>query len=181
MILGIGAVNTSPAAAGAPTFRILSINAQAQEKSKWCWVAVGATIAAYHGDSISQNSFCNLAKGTSGTCPNESGSGKYVRDAFDELGYVASGDFYTSSVSYAHLRSEILAGRPFYAGISWASGGGHALVIYGFVDDDFLYPDSIYYANPSKSATRYKWRTYSSFKSNSSYTWTRTLDNIRRK
>ena len=182
LAVGIGTVYATPAVAGVPAMKQLPIAMQIQQKSKWCWVAVGATIASYYGDGITQNSFCNLAKGTSGTCPNNAGSAAYVQSAFSQLGYVSPGDDYKSFISYADVRKEILANRPFYAGVSWTSGGGHAVVVYGFMDDDgFLGRNSIFYATPTASHTRYNLRDYTYFKSNKDYAWTRTLDNIRRK
>ncbi|MCT9928966.1 C39 family peptidase [Planotetraspora sp. A-T 1434] len=170
----------TPGTAQAAQSHILPVDMQTQEQSKWCWSAAGSMIAAYHGVKISQNDFCNLAKDKISlfTCPNEAGSAKLVAHALDKLSFYSPGDDIHDSLTYQGVQTQINAKRPFYVGISWASGGGHALVAYGY-DTRYL-GGLVYYINPKASGARRYVRSYTGLVSNSSFTWTRTLNNIMR-
>ncbi|MGA4992770.1 papain-like cysteine protease family protein [Nonomuraea bangladeshensis] len=171
---------TAPASASTrstSTSRVLYITMQHQENSKWCWAATGVTIAGYHGAWLSQNQFCNLANDypVNDVCPNAAGSAALVKHALDRLGFYRSGDDLHNPISYAAVKTQIDVERPFYAGIRWAAGGGHALVVYGYDDAD---GGQIMFGNPGQNPPRYRIKPYSYFVSNDTYTWTRTLDNI---
>ncbi|MEU7749549.1 papain-like cysteine protease family protein [Nonomuraea sp. NPDC049158] len=161
----------------ASTQHVLYITMQHQEKTSWCWAAAGATIAAYHGDYVSQNAFCNLAKDypVTGVCPNDAGNPYRVQHALERRGFYWPGEVIENSISWTALKGQIDVERPFYAGISWAAGGGHALVVYGYDTAD---GGQVMFGNPAQTPPRYRIKPYSYFVGNDTYTWTRTLDNI---
>ncbi|MGA8115237.1 MAG: papain-like cysteine protease family protein [Actinocatenispora sp.] len=152
----------------------LGISMQVQQYDEWCWVASGATIAAYKGVSVDQNSFCDLARGypTGTACPNQPGYLSWDQNAFSQLGINPGGE--TGALSWGSVVGEINANRPVLTGIAWTSGGGHAEVIYGYDDAS----QAIYFGDPWPSDNRYNLMSYSSYVSNSSFIWDDSLYGI---
>ncbi|MEU7828882.1 hypothetical protein [Nonomuraea sp. NPDC049129] len=64
--------------------------------------------------------------------PNDAGNPYRVQHALERRGFYWPGEVIETSISWTALKGQIDVERPFYAGVSWAAGGGHALVVYGY-------------------------------------------------
>lgn len=153
----------------------LDIYGQAQQQTNWCWAATGNSIADYHGVSVSQNTFCNLAfnRSTSTTCPNSQATLGNDQTAFSKLG-INPGSYVGYAVSYNTVAADISANRPINTRIQWSSGGGHMMAIYGY---DSRYSEVSWY-NPWPSDSRYNYGSYNWYRSNGDFTWTHSLYGI---
>lgn len=144
--------------------------AASQAKSNWCWAATSVTILQYYGISVSQCSFYDHVKGTTGCTTNESESYGTVQEGLHDYG-VSSWN-HTGSLSYNEVKTQIdSVGSPVYVSWKWntATGGGHAIVIYGY--DTFGGNDWIQHMNPSGGTKTSM--LYTNVKGGSSYdrTW----------
>ncbi|WP_338078615.1 papain-like cysteine protease family protein [Amycolatopsis suaedae] len=156
----------------------LDFTMQAQQKSNWCWAAAGTSIAVYHGTSVNQTRFCQLAHDESGRdCYNNQGHLGEVRYAFQRLGYSDPGNYLSNYLSYSAIRTQIDRRQPIETRILWSSGGGHMHAIYGYSDSGGQYVD---WADPWGSNPRYNRSTYRNYISNNQFSWTHTLTGIAR-
>jgi hypothetical protein len=174
--LSLFAVLAVPSASAAgTTANQLPFTEQAQQNSNWCWAATGDSVAAYYGHAYSQNQFCNLAFGNylNASCGNYQASLADDQNAFSQIG-ISTGDYVYTYLYYSSIIREIDAGRPVMARIQWSSGGGHMEVLYGYDQSQSW----VYWGNPWPSSSRYNWATYSYYVSNSSFSWTHSLDYI---
>ncbi len=151
---------------------------QAQQQSNWCWAASGTSLAVSHGVSVSQNSFCALAKNrsTSYQCPNDQADLAQVRNGFSKLGFASPGTYVYNTISYPAVQAQLTAAQPVETRILWKSGGGHMHVLYGFDTAKSW----VYWGDPWPDNYRYNWGTYAYYVNNSSFAWTHTLTGIRR-
>lgn len=100
-----------------------------QEKTNWCWAGSSVSILKYKGKSVTQCDYVKSVKGTS-TCNNDSGS---VFNSKDGLSYYGvSSSYYDTALSWSNLTGQVDSSYPVYVSWGWASGGGHAVVIYGY-------------------------------------------------
>ncbi|MFF0967899.1 papain-like cysteine protease family protein [Streptomyces sp. NPDC003703] len=155
--------------------KVLDFTEQVQSKDNWCWAATGASIAAYQGHSVSQNSFCNAAFGRSqnSTCPNDQATLGNDQSAYRWLG-MAPGTYINGTISYSKLQSEIDYNRPVQTRIAWSSGGGHMEVLYGYDTST----NFVYWGDPWPDDYRYNWSSFSYYRDNGDFTWTHTLYGI---
>ncbi|WP_026360836.1 papain-like cysteine protease family protein [Amycolatopsis nigrescens] len=153
------------------------ISMQAQQKDQWCWAAAGNTIAAFHGSSVTQTKFCQLAHNESGSdCRNNQGTLADPQRAFGKLGFASPGNYLNGRVNYSTVQSQTGNDQPIETRIGWSSGGGHMHVLYGYDTSK----NWVYWGDPWPSSDRYNWATYSYYTSNGSFTWTHTLTGIAR-
>jgi len=173
----------APAAQAAPAVSpaastYLSISMQAQEKSNWCWDASGNTVADWWGHDLTQTKFCQIAHNESGSdCANQQGYLSDQQRVYRWLGFSSAG-YYNSNgytLSFSGIRTEIDNRRPIGTRIGWSSGGGHMHVIYGYNADT----TSVLYGDPWPSSNRYNSMSYTSYKSNSRFTWTHTVYGVK--
>ncbi|WP_436493764.1 papain-like cysteine protease family protein [Actinokineospora sp. HUAS TT18] len=166
-------VGQTPAVAATASF---SFTMQAQEKTNWCWSASGVSIAGHHGYSVSQNTFCALAKNrsTAYACPNDQADLAQVRNAFYKLGFPSPGSYIYNYLTYSAIQTQLNAERPIETRIGWKSGGGHMHVLYGYDSAKSW----VYWGDPWPSSYRYNWATYNYYVNNSSFAWTHTLTGI---
>ncbi|AWV36419.1 hypothetical protein CD191_29565 [Paenibacillus odorifer] len=141
-----------------------------QAKNNWCWAATSVTILQYYGISVSQCSFYDHVKGTSGCTTDESESYGTVQEGIHDYG-VSSWN-HTGALSYSDVKNQIdNVGSPIYVSWKWnsATGGGHAVVIYGY--DTYSGNDWIQHMNPSGGTKTSM--LYTNVKGGSSYdrTW----------
>ncbi|WP_162165062.1 C39 family peptidase [Paenibacillus graminis] len=144
--------------------------AAAQAKSNWCWAAAGVSILQYYGISVSQCSFYDHVKGTSGCATNESETYGTVQAGIHSYG-VSSWN-HSGALSYSDVKSQIdNLGSPVYVSWKWntPTGGGHAVVIYGY--DTYGGNDWIQHMDPGGGIKTSM--VYTNFKGGSSYdrTW----------
>lgn len=150
---------------------------QVQEKSQWCWVASGNTIAAHHGVTIGQNEFCRIAHDERRReCADRPGTLADVKHAFGKLGFSAPGNYVKGRIAHSAVRAQTGSGRPVQTRVGWAAGGGHMHVVYGH-DAGRKW---ISWGDPLPTGNRYNWSTYDFYSGNRSFTWTHTLTGIRR-
>ncbi|MGW6441727.1 papain-like cysteine protease family protein [Lentzea sp. NPDC055074] len=158
----------------------LSFTMQAQEQTQWCWAAAGTSIARYHGTSVTQTRFCQLAHNEPGSgCRNNQGNLGEVREAFRDLGYSSPGSYLSGTIGFSSIRDQIDRGQPIETRILWSSGGGHMHAVYGY-DVDSAGRQWVDWGDPWGSNTRYNRSTYSGYRSNSTFSWTHTLTGIDR-
>jgi len=166
----VAAVSPGVASAGQ-----LPITQQVQQQNQWCWAASGLTIAKFFGKgNVSQNDFCNLARGypQGGYCPNQPGQLEWDQRAFQALG-LSPGQV-TGPLSYQRVVGEIDGRRPIQTGIYWTAGGGHSQVIYGYQPSS----QTIAYGDPWPSSPRYSEMSYSSYVRNGQFQWGQALSRI---
>jgi hypothetical protein len=176
LMLCLVAPVTAGAASGAPSTYRNQIELQLQQKNQWCWAGAGNTIAAYHGLTVSQTRFCQLAHGETGQdCANLTGTLADPQRAFAKLGFTSPGRYLDHRISYADVRRQTSANRPVETRVGYRSGGGHTHVLYGYNTSG----DWVYWGDPGP-AKRYNWSTYGYYTQNSSFTWTHTLTGIAR-
>jgi hypothetical protein len=176
LMLCLVAPVTAGAASGAPSTYRNQIALQAQQKNQWCWAGAGNTIAAYHGLTVSQTRFCQLAHGETGQdCANLTGTLADPQRAFVKLGFTSPGRYLDHRISYADVRRQTSANQPVETRVGYRSGGGHTHVLYGYNTSG----DWVYWGDPGP-AKRYNWSTYGYYTRNSSFTWTHTLTGIAR-
>lgn len=177
LLLCLVAPATAGAAPGIPASYQDYITMQAQQKDQWCWAGSGATIADYHGITLSQTKFCQLAHNEGGQdCANLPGTLADPQRAFARLGFGSPGTYLTSPVSYGAIQAQTASNRPLETRIGWRSGGGHMHVLYGYDNNGGW----VYWGDPSPANHRYNWSTYAYYTQNSSFTWTHTLTGISR-
>ncbi|RZS40869.1 papain like cysteine protease AvrRpt2 [Herbihabitans rhizosphaerae] len=158
----------------------LDFDMQVQQKSNWCWAAAGTSIAVYHGTSVSQTRFCQLAHDESGSgCYNDQGNLGEVRWAFDQLGYSAPGNYLSNYLNFGSIQGQIDRDQPIETRILWSSGGGHMHAIYGY-NLDSGGRQWVDWADPWGSNPRYNRSTYRNYVDNSEFSWTHTLTGIAR-
>ncbi|HEX7301489.1 papain-like cysteine protease family protein [Lentzea sp.] len=182
-VVAAGWLLVQPVATAAPDVSAagrLAFTMQAQEQTQWCWAAAGTSIARYHGTSVTQTRFCQLAHDESGSgCRNNQGDLGEVREAFADLGYSSPGSYLSGTVTFASIRDQIDREQPIETRILWSSGGGHMHAVYGYeVDGNNV--QWVNWGDPWGSNTRYNRSTYTSYRSNSTFRWTHTLTGINR-
>jgi len=153
-----------------------------QEQSQWCWAACTVMVKRYYGDAAVQQ--CHLANwlfGQSGCCstpsssvcnrPRPRGYGCAVYNTFAL--YCDSWDF---PISFALIKNEIDYRRPIECIWSWTNGGGHTVIVRGYIDgtpDPYVIVNDPWYGEGTI--------TYSSLLSAySKGSWVGTLTNLAR-
>ncbi|MEA5358457.1 papain-like cysteine protease family protein [Amycolatopsis sp., V23-08] len=176
LMLCLVAPAAAGAASGAPSSFRNPISMQAQQRDQWCWAASGNTIAAYHGVTVSQTRFCQLAHNAAGAdCADLPGTLADPQRAFARLGFTSPGRYFDSRITYAAIRTQTAANRPVETRVGYRSGGGHTHVLYGYDTRG----DWVYWGDPGP-AKRYNWSTYGYYTHNSSFSWTHTLSGVSR-
>lgn len=93
------------------------------------------------------------------------------------LNYSISSTLLSSALTLAQIRMNTYSSRqPVIAGIAWTAGGGHAVVVIGYIDNSALGDHYVAYMDPW-DATIYT-AEYSEFVASSSQTWIASLKNI---
>ncbi|MCI8539817.1 MAG: hypothetical protein HFF18_14365 [Oscillospiraceae bacterium] len=166
------AIYVSTQALAYSTVGAVSVKGVEQEKKYWCWAATAECILDYFGISTTQESFVSLVKGIT-PAPNVTALDSEVYDGLYDYGL--TGTIRAASISFSSTASEIYNERPIYAGISWSSGGGHAVVICGYDSDSKM----IEYMEPDDGT--FHQMLYSKFKggSSSSRDWDGTIYGLR--
>ncbi|MFI8939624.1 papain-like cysteine protease family protein [Streptomyces syringium] len=161
---------TAHAEAGQDTISMLK-----QEKSQWCWVASGLTIAKFQGFGSTQTDFCNRAQPYYG-CNNQPATLDDMARAWSSLGLAHTGSGLNSAATFNQVYTDVKAARPIGARIGWTSGGGHMNVVYGFDTSN----NTIAVADPWPDTATYTWWNYNDYVSNSSSKWTHSRIGISR-
>ncbi|ARF81844.1 papain-like cysteine protease family protein [Kitasatospora aureofaciens] len=166
------------AAAGSPAHAEAgqdTIGMYKQEKTQWCWVASGLTIAKFQGYGSTQTDFCARANPYYG-CNNQPATLDDMARGWSSLGMTHPGSGLNSAATFNQVYTEVKAARPVAARIGWTSGGGHMNVVYGFDTSN----NTIAVADPWPDTATYTWWNYSDYVSNSSFKWTHSRIGISR-
>ncbi|MEV0676031.1 papain-like cysteine protease family protein [Actinosynnema sp. NPDC050436] len=146
-----------------------------QEKTQWCWVASGLTIAKFQGYGSTQADFCTRAQPYYG-CNNQPATLDDMAKAWRSLGMGNPGTGLNSAATFNQVYTDVKAARPLGARIGWTSGGGHMNVVYGFDTSN----NTIGVADPWPDTTTYTWWNYNDYVNNSSFKWTHSRIGISR-
>ena len=84
---------------------LIGYPAVAQAKTNWCWAASGSSILRYYGYEISQCSFDEYVKGTTGCPTNDSEGYTDVQHGLNHFG--VSSWSYDGSLTYSVVKSQI--------------------------------------------------------------------------
>lgn len=152
------------------------ITMQKQEKTQWCWVASGLTIAQYQGYGSTQTDFCNRAAKHNAnlSCDNQPATLGDMASAWGDLGMPHTGTGLSRAASFAEVRTDVDAARPLGARIGWKSGGGHMNVVYGYDTSN----NTIGVGDPWPDTATYTWWNYNDYVNNSSFSWTHSRTGI---
>ncbi len=77
-------------------------------------------------------------------------------------------------MTFTQAKTEINNSRPIIVGLTYVAGGGHMVVLNGW--DTSSGTNQIQYMDPASG--KYIVKTYTSFKSNSSWNWKQTIYKI---
>ncbi|MER6394895.1 papain-like cysteine protease family protein [Kitasatospora sp. NPDC059973] len=146
-----------------------------QEKTQWCWVASGLTIAKFQGYGSTQTDFCTRAQPSYG-CNNQPATLDDMARGWNSLGMAHPGSGLNSAATFNQVYTDVKAARPVAARIGWTSGGGHMNVVYGFDTSN----NTIGVADPWPDTATYTWWNYNDYVSNSSFKWTHSRIGISR-
>lgn len=175
----------------------IPVTAYTQEQSQWCWAA-SARMVDWSYSTTTPPSQCSIVNKANDQCDglfnfccstlNGSRpsacttplSSNYPNSMYGCDGslswlmgyYAGSNTTYGSSLSSSLVTGNIGAKRLMVARWGWTNGGGHFVVLYGFIQTNG-YPLNVSYANPSSGSKVTE--TYTYFKSNSNRTWTHTV------
>jgi hypothetical protein len=157
----------------------LGVPVRTQEHSQWCWDASSKAELDHYGTNVSQCTIANWAFTRSDCCgntvfdwnhacnqPNTMSAMQAVMGHWGVSSTIRSG-----ALSWATVKSEINARRPFTMAFYWTSGGGHALAGYGYDDAGAGY---VNYMDPWPGHG-YTKSLYSTAVSASDHTWGNSL------
>lgn len=120
--------------AGPVPYKRLEVPLQAQEQSLWCWAGTAQMIMAYHKVSVRQ---LDLAKKVvRDPLPGIEGARRFNRGGwppFRQWAFERRLRSGRSPLSQEDVLKEIDAGRPFAVSWRYRDGGGHMLVIVGYL------------------------------------------------
>jgi hypothetical protein len=131
-----------------------------QERTYWCWAAVSKGVADWYFQGNSQYRQCSIATSVLnvGDCCNGAPCNKiYDLDkALAAVGHYSGETQYYSSqgpfdMAQQSIQTEIDAGRPLGAKITWRDGSGHFVVVCGYSFSD-VNNSTLYVADPECSS-----------------------------
>ncbi|MCY9511895.1 C39 family peptidase [Paenibacillus larvae] len=130
---GINHFNISNTSLAAQVFtssnKLKSYPIKQQEKSNWCWAASSTSILKFKGINVDQCDFVKHVKSTT-TCNNVTANVKEAQSGMHDYGL--SSKYYKGNLSVTQVQDQIDEGNPIYVSWGWKTGGGHAIVIYGY-------------------------------------------------
>jgi len=126
--------------------KMLKFVMQTQEQQQWCWAAVAVSIGNFYGGH--QWNQCSLVNSVLGCnncctdpCPGCCNIPWRLERALITVGHLSAVE--SGAKSYLITRAEIDSERPLCARIGWDGGGGHFVIIMGYLEgndgDEFLH------------------------------------------
>jgi len=118
-----------------PPSALVTVPVTGQHTSMWCWAASGQMTMNYHGASVTQCDEANKRFGRTDCC-NTPTPAACVVGGWPEYPKYGFSSVHTSNaaLSWNQIREEIYCRkRPFAFTWHWPSGGGHMMVISGYV------------------------------------------------
>jgi hypothetical protein len=124
-----------PPAGPPPSTQLLNVMVPEQDRTKWCWAAVGLGVRQAYGSSVN-NEQCDIASEVlSDTCCEDSDPCNVGADVPPALGRHFEGQRKSKKHrTMKFVKDEINQGHPIAVQILRDSGGRHAVVISGYYD-----------------------------------------------
>jgi hypothetical protein len=122
---------------GAPAGRTLDFTVDAQVQSQWCWSAVATSVCRYY-DASTNWTQCSLADAEFGqtSCCRDGSTTDCNKPHTLDTALRRTGNLKTwYPVAFQSLETEIQQGRLVAARVAWRGGGGHVVVIDGYLGD----------------------------------------------
>ncbi|MFD2412067.1 papain-like cysteine protease family protein [Paenibacillus rhizoplanae] len=153
---------------------INSVNAQKQQGNYLCWAAVASMAGQYLGKSNATQ--YNIVAATKGMYMDTAGN---VYDAKNGLAaYGVNSIALLSMPTYDNIMYNINTNSNVLAFTSKAGSTiGHAFLIKGYYYNTDNNIQNLYYIDPADASSNVQ--SFSTFKSNSIYTWVNTVNNIK--
>ncbi|MFM7160299.1 MAG: papain-like cysteine protease family protein [Planctomycetaceae bacterium] len=136
--LALGGLAFAGPVGGAPAPNgpvLLGFRMQPQVHSNWCWAATGVSTDRYYrpASALTQCSVANLVTGSTSCCqsPGPCNQQRSLNLVLARLNCLAPNGFITGRLTFAQLRTRLVAGRPVAVRIEWSGGGGHFVVLDG--------------------------------------------------
>lgn len=123
----------------APTWQRLDFTMQPQQQTNWCWAAVATSVALFYDPSSTwtQCAVVNAELGRTDCCTHGSSAACnvpwYLDLALQRVGHFDS--WSSGAMAFADVRTEIDDSRPLGVRVGWSGGGGHFLIIDGYLAD----------------------------------------------
>ncbi|MEM9556465.1 MAG: papain-like cysteine protease family protein [Acidobacteriota bacterium] len=116
-----------------PPSRTLDLVVERQQRSQWCWAAIGASLARfYRTGSWSQREIASEVFGVGSCEPKSADSWDRCATLDDVLRRVGCFSHWSPGrPTFERVQSEIAAGRPLCLGLAWSDGGNHYVVVRG--------------------------------------------------
>lgn len=116
---------------------VLNFTMQQQAQSQWCWAATATSTSLFYS-ATSAWTQCTVVNSTLGQtiCCNTPWFGNCNKPWYIDRALSTTGNLnymVSSQITMAQVKAEIDAGHPLGARIGWSGGGGHAVVIYGYM------------------------------------------------
>ncbi len=118
-----------------PLLSSQSVTLRAQEHSNWCWAASGEMVMDFLGVDVSQCQQANQRLGRNDCCnnpfPNDCNKTGWPEFSANGFKFDRTND---APLSWDEVRSQIhCKEKPFAFSWHWPGGGGHMMVVYGYV------------------------------------------------
>ena len=169
--------------------QVLNVPTIEQEQENWCWAGVSKCMLDYYGNTLQQCEIADYARTTStyysygntpccdvpdGACDQYNqiyGYDGSIESILSHFADIESDGVY-SSLTEAQIQADVANNRTSVMRWGWTAGGGHFLVIHGYVNGNVYYMDP-WFGEGKKIAT------YNTVKSGNdgtgSHNWTHTL------
>ncbi len=169
--------------------QVLNVPTVEQEQENWCWAGVSKCMLDYYGNTLQQCEIAEYARTTStyynygntpccdvpdGACDQYNqiyGYDGSIESILSHFADIESDGVY-SSLTEAQIQADVANNRTSVMRWGWTTGGGHFLVVHGYVNGNVYYMDP-WFGEGKKIAT---YNTVKSGNDGSGYhNWTHTL------
>ncbi|MBQ6998058.1 MAG: C39 family peptidase [Oscillospiraceae bacterium] len=155
-----------------PTSYELNFPIVQQQNGSWCWAACGSAVANYYGWSISQGQFVYDLRGN---LLEQGGSLNDIKNGL--MNYSIRSTFLEGVMTLSQISSRTYSARePIVAAWFWRAGGGHAVVITGYINSAALGGQCVVYMDPWYG--RIHTKDYAEFVGSGEHTWGGSLVNV---
>jgi len=110
----------------------LAVPEKIQEYSNWCWDASSQAVIFYYNQSPRQCEIANYAW-NSNKCCTATGTFYSKLQGCNKANWGITRTAVDSSRTWAQCVSDLDNGKPIVMRWGWTSGGGHMLVVYGYI------------------------------------------------
>lgn len=137
--------------------RYLGYFQQKQQQTNWCWAAVTASLCVFYSRFTTQ---CLVVgrffqgKNSRSCCeaPGDSACNQVQLTELALTSFKLLKEPIDAPISFTRVRGQIDLGRPVSCSIRWPSGGGHAVIIDGYIQGSAEEGDFVSVQDPGLSA-----------------------------